>query len=266
VNGKEYKATQSEIISLAQRAKGADAAMKKAAEFEKLSADLLTTFDNDAYGLLVKRHGPEKAKEIAISMVKNLIAQEARDPKDIEIDRLKAENEAHKQAQERLKKEQEAAERAIKQKQLYGKMLMEIDAELNNTHLPKDKLTLTRVLQFLGAGKKANGQAWTVKDAVQAVEQEDMGHASFYAKRYVEGKLPSEQFRKIFGEGTFKKLNKEQIELLKNADKSAKVKVAEEKAASPEPVKKPRTLSRNRGTEAMSEREYRRQHGSIGGL
>ena len=149
-------------------------------------------------------------------------------------------------------------------------MLQDIDKELNETHLPKDKLTLTRVLNYLAAGKKANGVAWTVRDAVKAVEVEDMGHASYYAKRYVEGKLPSEQFRAILGEDAFKKLNKEQINLLKNADKSAKhtaVAVSDAPAASGEaPAKRTRSLSKTRGSEGMSEREWRRQHGSLGGI
>jgi hypothetical protein len=85
-------------------------------------------------------------------------------------------------------------------------MLRDIDTELNSTHLPKDKLTLTRVLNYLSAGKKANGQVWTMKDAVKAVEVEDMGHATHYAKRYVEGKLPSEKFREIFGEDAIQEI------------------------------------------------------------
>ena len=49
-----------------------------------------------------------------------------------------------------------------------------------------------------------------------------MSHASHYARQYVEGKLPQKSFRAIFGDDAFKKLNKEQINLLKNADKIAK--------------------------------------------
>lgn len=269
VNGKEYKATQSEIIALAQKARGAENAMKEKAEIEKLANDLLTNFDNDTFGLLVKRHGKEKAKEIAIGMVKNLIAEEAKDPKDIELDELRAKAKENDAAQERSKKEQEEAVRKQKQGELYKTMLIEIDKELNDTHLPKDKLTLTRVLNYLAAGKKANGQVWTIKDAVRAVEVEDMSHATHYAKRYVEGKLPSEKFREIFGEETFKKLNKEQIDLLKNADKSAKNNAAKPEVnggAAEVPTRKPRSLSKTKGSEGMSEREWRRQHGSLGGL
>jgi hypothetical protein len=134
--------------------------------------------------------------------------------------------------------------------------------------LPKDKLTLTRVLNYLAAGKKANGQAWTIRDAVKAVEVEDMGHASFYAKQYVDGKLPSEKFRSIFGEEAFKKLNREQIDLLKNADKIAKnsqVKVETNGNGAEVAPKKPRSLSKSKGSEGMSEREWRKQHGSLGG-
>lgn len=272
VNGKEYKATQTEIIALAQKARGAEVAMKQKAEIEKLANDLLTNFDNDAFGLLVKRHGKEKAKEIAIDMVKNLIAEEAKDPKDIELDDLRAKAKEHEAAQERVKKEQEEAGRKQKQTELYRTMLTEIDTELNDTHLPKDKLTLTRVLNYLSAGKKANGQVWTIREAVKAVEVEDMGHASYYAKRYVEGKLPSDKFREIFGEETFKKLNKEQINLLKNADKKAMNGSVEIKtngtapAISEVPTRRPRSLSKSKGSEGISEREWRKQHGSLGGL
>ena len=265
VNGKEYKATQSEIIALAQKARGADVAMKQKAEIEKLASDMLTNFDNDTYGLLVKRHGKEKAKEIAISMVKNLIAEENKDPKDVELDELRSQKKELEAAQERAKKEQEEAQRKAKQQVLYRQMLTEIDKELNDTHLPKDKLTLTRVLNYLAAGKKANGQAWTIRDAVKAVEVEDMSHASYYAKRYVEGKLPSDKFREIFGEETFKKLNKEQISLLKNADKIAKNGQTQTETPVLETPKK-RTLSKTKGTEGISEREYRRLHGSLGGI
>jgi hypothetical protein len=268
VNGKEYKATQTEIIALAQKARGAEQAMKQKAEIEKLANDLLTNFDNDTFGLLVKRHGKEKAKEIAIGMVKNLIAEEAKDPKDIELDELRAKAKENDAAQAQAKKEQEETVRKQKQGELYKTMLIEIDKELNDTHLPKDKLTLTRVLNYLAAGKKANGQVWTIKDAVKAVETEDMAHATHYAKRYVEGKLPSEKFREIFGEETFKKLNKEQIDLLKNADKSAKnnaVKQEANGAPAEVPTRKPRSLSKTKGSEGMSEREWRKQHGSLGG-
>lgn len=269
VNGKEVKATQSEIIALAQKARGADVAMKEKAEIEKLANDLLTNFDNDTFGLLVKRHGKEKAKEIAIGMVKNLIAEEAKDPRDIELDELRAKAKEHEAAQERSKKEQDEAVRKQNQAELYKSMLIEIDTELNSTHLPKDKLTLTRVLNYLSAGKKANGQQWTVKDAVAAVEVEDMSHASYYAKRYVEGKLPSDKFIEIFGKDALKKLNQDQINLLKNADKIAKNGAAatEPVASGAEvPVKKHRSLSKTKGTEGISEREYRKLHGSLGGI
>jgi hypothetical protein len=255
VNGKEYTATQSEILALAQKAKGAEAAMQKAAEIEKLASGFLDNFDSDVYGLMVKRHGKEMADQMVISMTKKLIDEEQKDPKDRELEQLRAEKETYKQ--EQLKIEQAA---------LYRKILTEIDTELNATHLPKDKLTLTRVLNYLAAGKKSNGDAWTVKDAVQAVEVEDMGHASYYAKQYVEGKLPSEKFRSIFGEDAFKKLNKEQINLLKNADKSAKSEQPRAEAPAGEAPRRSRSLSKAKGTDAMSEREYRKLHGSLGGI
>ncbi len=268
VNGKEYKATQSEIIALAQRARGADEALKQKAEIEKLAGDMLTNFDNDTFGLLVKRHGKEKAKEMAIAMVKNLIAEEAKDPKDLAIEEKDRKLQEYEAAEKKAKDEQDLAVKNQKQAALYKTMLMEIDKELNDTHLPKDKLTLTRVLNYLAAGKKANGQEWTIKEAVKMVEVEDMGHASYYAKRYVEGKLPSEKFREIFGEDTFKKLNKEQINLLKNADKIAKNDAAkpETNGNAPSEPKVRRTLSKTKGSEGMSEREWRRNHGSLGGI
>lgn len=266
VNGKEYKATQSEIIALAQKAKGAENAFKQKAEIEKLTADLLSNLDNDAFGLLVRRHGKEKAKEMAVAMVRNLIAEEEKDPKDRELDELRASKKELETQQEAVKKAQEDAVKRQKQQILYKQMLTEIDGALNETHLPKDKLTLTRVLNYLAAGKKANGTAWTIKDAVQAVEIEDMSHASHYARQYVEGKLPSEKFRGIFGEDAFKKLNKEQIDLLKNADKIAKNKQPQSETGTLAPVTPRRTLSKNRGSEGMSEREYRRAHGSLGGI
>lgn len=269
VNGKEVQATQSEIIALAQKARAADVALKEKAELEKLANDLLSNFDNDTYGLLVQRHGKEKAKEIAIGMVKNLIAEEAKDPKDIELDDLRAKAKVSEAAAERAKKEQEAAVQKQKQAELYKTMLTEIDKELNDTHLPKDKLTLTRVLNYLAAGKKANGTVWSIRDAVKAVEVEDMAHASYYAKRFVEGKLPSEKFREIFGDEALKKLNKEQINLLKNADKIAKNgAVSTETVAgngAEAPVRKARSLSKTKGSEGISEREWRKTHGSLGG-
>lgn len=263
VNGKDVKATQSQIIALAQKAQGAEAAMKQKAELEKLSAQFLDAFDKDAYSLMVQRHGATKAKELAIAMVKNLIAQEAKDPKDVELERLRKIEADQKMSAEKTKKEQEAQQRLQKQKQLYTALLTTIDQELNNTHLPKDKLTLTRVLNFLSAGKKANGQAWTVKDAVLAVEQEDMGHASYYAKQYVEGKLPSDKFKAIFGEAAFKKLNKEQIEALKQADKVVKTEARNE-AATEAPRKS--SMSKTKGTDGVSEREWRKNHGGMGGI
>lgn len=268
VNGKEYKATQSEILSLAQKAKGSEAAMKKAAEIEKLASGFLENFDSDVYGLMVKRHGKEKADQMVIAMTRKLIEEEGKDPKDRELEQLRAEKETYKQEQERVKKEREDADKAVKQQEVYRTLLTEIDTELNATHLPKDKLTLTRVLNYLSAGKKANGQVWTVRDAVQAVEVEDMSHASYYAKKYVDGTLPSDKFRAIFGEEAFKKLNKEQISLLKNADKIAKHEAPKEESAAgtPEPQRRPRSLSKTKGTPAMSEREYRRLHGSLGGI
>lgn len=266
VNGKEYKATQSEIIALAQKARGAEAAMKKAAELEKLSTNLLENIDSDVYSLLVRRHGKEKADQMVIGMTRKLIDDEAKDPKDRELERLRAENETHKQAQERIENEKKEAARKIEQQALYKRILTDIDTELNATHLPKDKLTLTRVLNYLAAGKKANGTQWTIKEAVQAVEVEDMGHASYYAKRFVEGKLPSEKFREIFGVDALKKLNKEQIEGLKKADKIAKQEQPSAENGAEAPVKRPRSLSKTKGSEGMSEREWRRQHGSLGGI
>ena len=226
----------------------------------------MDNIDSDVYGLLVRRHGKEKADQMVIGMTRKLIDDEAKDPKDRELERLRAENETHKQAQERVKKEQEEAARNVEQQALYRRILTEIDTELNATHLPKDKLTLTRVLNYLSAGKKANGAKWTVKEAVQAVEVEDMSHASYYAKRFVEGKLPSEKFRDIFGVDALKKLNKEQIEDLKKADKIAKQDQPTLEPGQEAPVKRHRSLSKTKGSEGMSEREWRRQHGSLGGI
>lgn len=270
VNGKEYKATQTEIIALAQKARGAEAAMKRASDVEKLAENLLANFDNDTFGLLVKRHGKEKAKEMVIAMTRNLIAEEEKDPKDIALEEKDRKLQEYEAAEKKSKEEQEMAVKRAAQAEMYKNMLTEIDTELNSTHLPKDKLTLTRVLNYLAAGKKANGQAWSVRDAVQAVETEDMSHASHYAKRYVDGKLPSEKFVEIFGKDALKKLNQEQINTLKNADK-----IVKNSAASTEPaagngasptVRAKRSLSKTKGSEGMSEREWRRQHGSLGGL
>lgn len=266
VNGQEIQATQSQILALAQKAKGAESAMKKSAEIEKLASDFLDNFDQDAYGLMVKRHGKEKADQMVIAMTRRLIEEDKKDPKDRELERIKAENDEFKAAQERTKKEGEAAERQAKQVQLYKTILTDIDTALNETHLPKDKLTLTRVLNYLGAGKKANGTSWTVREAVKAVEVEEMSHASYYGKRYVEGKLPSEIFRSMFGDDALKKLNKENINLLKNADKIAKNSEPRLETNGGAPVTPRRTLSKNRGSDGMSEREYRRTHGSLGGI
>lgn len=270
VNGKEYQATQSEIIALAQKARGADAAMKEKAELEKLTTNLLDNFDKDTLGLLVKRHGKEKAKEMVIAMTRNLIAEEDKTPEQIELEELRSHKKMTEAERERVDNEKKEAEISSKRAELYRTMLQDIDRELNDTHLPKDKLTLTRVLNYLAAGKKANGQDWSVRDAVKAVEMEDMSHASHYAKRYVEGKLPSEKFREIFGDETFKKLNKEQISLLKNADKIAKngapTTSADGVPGVEAPARKARSLSKTRGSQGMSERDYRREHGSLGGI
>lgn len=266
VNGKEIKATQAQIVAMAQKAQGAEAAMKRTAEIEKLAQNMLDNFDNDAYGLLVQRHGKEKAKQIVIQMTRNLIAEEDKTPEQKELDVLRIKNKENEAASERAKKEQEEAQNNIKKQQLYKTLLTDIDRELNETVLPKDKLTLTRVLNFLSAGKKANGQAWTVKDAVKAVEIEDMSHATYYGRQYVAGKLPSEKFRAILGEDVFKKLSTEQINLLKKADKIAKTTPATENASADAPAPRPRTLSKTKGAEGMSEREYRKKFGSLGGI
>lgn len=269
VNGKEIVATQSQIIAMAQRAQGADAAMKKYAELEKLSTNLLENLDSNTYELLKQRHGKEKAKEMIIAMTRNLIAEEEKTPEQVELEELRAKAKNQEEVLKKAEEQKKLEERRAKQKVLYTQMLQEIDRELNDTHLPKDRLTLTRVLNYLAAGKKANGTAWTVKDAVKAVEVEDMAHASYYAKRYVEGKLPSEKFREIFGEEALKKLNKDQIEVLKKADKIVKNEQpkAESNGAAPAPDgSRRRSLSKNKGTEAMSEREYRKQFGSLGGI
>lgn len=265
VNGKEVVATQSQILALAQKAAGADAAFKAKADIEKLASNFLTSFDNDAFALMVQRHGKEKAKEMAIGMVRKLIAEEEKTPEQRELEELRDHKKASEAQKEAAEKEVKELERKGKQATLYKNLLTEIDTELNDTHLPKDKLTLTRVLNYLAAGKKSNGQNWTVREAVKAVEVEDMSHASYYAKRYVEGKLPSEKFREIFGEETFKKLNKDQIEALKKADKIVKNGAEQETRPAGEAPKK-RTLSRTKGSEGMSEREWRKQHGSLGGI
>lgn len=267
VNGQEYKATQGEIIALAQKAKAADAALKQKAEIEQMAANLLTSLDSDTLSLLVKRHGKEKAKEMVIAMTRSLIAEEAKTPEQIELEELRASKKTQEEAEAAAKKQKEQEEYRAKQRVLYTQMLQEIDKELNETHLPKDKLTLTRVLNYLAAGKKANGTAWTVRDAVKAVEVEDMGHATYYARRYAEGKLPSEKFREIFGDDALKKLNKEQITLLKNADKSARnEQPSNGNGAAAETPKPKRSLSKGRGSDGISEREYRRQFGSLGGI
>jgi hypothetical protein len=222
VNGKDIVATQSQIIAMAQKANGAELAMKRASEIEKLTADLLDNFDKDTFGLLVKRHGKDKAKEIAVQMVRNLISEEEKTPEQVELEELRAGKKRQEEIEAAAKKQKEDDEHRQKQRTLYTQILKDIDTELDNTHLPKDKLTLTRVLNYLAAGKKANGTVWTVKEAVGAVEIEDMAHATHYATRYLEGKLPSDKFRAIFGEEALKKLNKEQINLLKNADKIVK--------------------------------------------
>jgi hypothetical protein len=267
VNGKDIVATQSQIIAMAQKANGAEAAMKRASEIEKLTADLLDNFDKDTFGLLVKRHGKEKAKEIAVQMVRNLISEEEKTPEQVELEELRAGKKRQEELEATAKKQKEDDEHRQKQRTLYTQILKDIDTELNNTHLPKDKLTLTRVLNYLAAGKKANGTVWTVKEAVGAVEIEDMAHATHYATRYLEGKLPSDKFREIFGEEALKKLNKEQINLLKNADKIVKKDASGlETSASPAVTPRKKTLSRGQGSEGISEREYRRQHGSLGGI
>ena len=210
-NGQKVALTAKQIMALQEKAKQFDLTAKQKAELEKGLANVLSRLDEDPLGLYAARG--KDAKALVVERFKKMIEEDQQDPTQRELAQLRAEREARLKQDEATKKAKEEAELQTKRKELYITVLKEIDKVLTEKGLPKDQYTIDRLLRIMSSGKRVRGQTFSVADAAEIVEREEIRHLGFIAKQ-----LPSEKLKAIFGPDIIKKLNSEQIDALKKAD------------------------------------------------
>lgn len=241
--GKKVALTAKQIMSLQEKAKQFDLTAKQKAELENGLANVLSRLDSDPLGLYASRG--KDAKQLVVDRFKKMIEEDQQDPTQRELAQLRAEREERLKQDEGIKKQKEETELQAKRKEMYMSILKDIDAVLTQKGMVKDQITIDRLLRVMASGKRVRGQSFTVAEAADIVEREEMKHMGFYAKQ-----LPSEKLKQMFGPDIIKKLNSQEIEALKKAD----VIVNKENKAAAAEVKK---------TSADERAKYRRAFNGI---
>ncbi len=235
--GKTYELTAEQIVAAQGRGAKFDEVSRKNAELEQGVAALMTELENNPVELLKKRG--KDVKKLITDEFRKLVETEAQDPKERELAELRAERAARQKKDEDATKKADDEKKAGERQKLQTRLLMEIDKELTAHNLPKDVITIDRVLRLVAAGRRVKGGEFTIAQAVEIFEREDMKHLGFIAKQ-----LPSERLKAMFGPDVIKRLNGEQIAALKAADK--KVVTENKEAAADAPKKKMSDTERRR--------------------
>jgi hypothetical protein len=236
--GKTYELTAEQIASLQGRASQFDETSRKKAELEQGISNLMTELENNPFDLLKKRG--KDVNKLITDAFKQIVEREAQDPKERELAELRAERTARQKQDEDTKKSAEAETRKKEMQVVQTRLLTEIDKELTAKGMPKDIITIDRVLRLVAAGRRVKGKEFTIGQAVDIFQREDMKHLGFIAKQ-----LPSERLQEMFGKDFIKKLNGEQVALLKKADAEVR-KDNKEAAAAPASHKKVTETERRR--------------------
>src|SRR5579863_2118998 len=224
VDGQTVSLTAKQILAFKEKASQFDLTAKAKAELEKGIANLIAQIEQDPLGIYAKRGKDPKA--LIIDRFKKMIEEDQQDPKERELSQLRAEKDQRVKADEEMRKRQEDATKAAKQQELYGTILRDIDKQLTERALPKDHYSIDRILRLMASGKRVKGTNFSVAEAAEIFQKEEMKHIGFIAKQ-----LPSERLKEMFGPDIIKKLNGEQIAALKAADtKVAKTNKTESKA------------------------------------
>ncbi len=210
-NGQKMALTAKQIMSLQEKAKQFDLTAKQKAELEKGVAALIAQIDTDPLGVYEKRG--KDAKKLITERFKKMIEDDQLDPKERELTQLRAERDERTKKDEAVKKQQDDLDNQKKRKEVYVGLLREIDTELTKKALPKDQYTIDRLLRIMASGKRVKGSVFTVAEAADIVQREEIRHLGFIVKQ-----LPSARLKEIFGPDIIKRLNSEEIEKLKEAD------------------------------------------------
>jgi hypothetical protein len=230
LNGEKVQLSAKQIVALREKARQFDMTAKQKAELEDGVNRMLAALDEDPLALYEKRG--KNSKELIIKRFKQMVEEEAQDPTQRELQSLRREKEARERQDADAKKAAEETENQKKRQGMYTKLLQEIDGEITKRGLPKDHYTLDRILRLMAAGKKARGQNFSVAEAAEVFEKEEVSHMGFIARS-----LPSEKLKSIFGADIIKRLNSEQVAALKNADEQA-IKGAKSEATTAKEEKK----------------------------
>lgn len=177
VNGKEEEWPESKVLERASKAEGAEAAMKKAAELEKAFNNFVSStqdpekllgllqhpalkYDEAKQEVLVTKLLSSKSPRVVQAVKKwlydNEIAPAMMDPKERELQELRAEKERlAKEAEERKSKEEETAKQVAVAKK-WNEFRIAIGEALKAENLPQAEGVVARVARYALLQRRMN--------------------------------------------------------------------------------------------------------------
>lgn len=172
IGGKKVRLTKAQQKEFIQKSGYADQQMKEAAQLKKYVANLVEKLKSPD-GLEEILSDPAigmDTKKWAIEKVKKLMADEAMDPKDRELESSRKQLAAYKKAEEEAKAQAEQTRKASEVKAVADQLRNDIVQAMDSTPgLPKSQASMNRVIDYMRAAYKKTGKVLPAAEAAQLV-------------------------------------------------------------------------------------------------
>jgi hypothetical protein len=171
VNGEELEVTEQELIQGYQTRRAADEKFREAAMARKQAEEFINLLKKDPIKVLSHPGLGIDFRKLAEEYLYSQLEEELMDPKDRELKKYKAMIEE----QERIKAEQEQAEREAQIERLKAQYsqdyVKDITAALQDTGLPKNEFTVKRIAFYMAEALK-RGYNLTARQVAPLVKED----------------------------------------------------------------------------------------------
>lgn len=217
IKGKEIEITEDQAIAMLQKAAYADQQIKEAAQAKKGAEGLIQRLKENPWEVLADPAVGHDVKQLAVKKIKEFMDEEAKDPKERELEMTRKELEAYKKQEAEAKRAAEEAEKAKAIKDQADAMRTEIISAMdaNKDVLPKSQAVMDRLIGYMRAGYKKTGKVLPASEAIKYVIADYKAEVNDVFKTADVSKLVE-----LFGPEVIKKLREADLSKLKQGNES----------------------------------------------
>lgn len=218
VKGKEVELTEEQAISLLQKAQYADQQIKEAVQTKKAVASLVERLKANPWEVLQDPAIGLDVKKLAVEKIKEMMADEQKDPKERELEMTRKELEAYRKKEEeaRIAAENNKKQAEIKAKaDEFRKEMIDV-IEAHKDVLPKSQAVMDRLIGYMRAGYKKTGKVLPASEAIKYVLNDYKAEVSEMFKTADVTKLVD-----MFGPDVIEKLRKADLAKLQKINEAS---------------------------------------------